>query len=274
MPPPRYPSDLSDEEWAILEPLLSSAEKRGRPPKWSQRHVADAVFYLLRSGCAWRMLPREYPPWQTVYYHFRKWRINGRLHQAHDRLREAVREAEGRNQDPSAAVIDSQVVKTTPVGGSARGYDGAKRLSGRKRHILVDTGGLVLAARVHGADLPDRDGGRLLLAEDLQRELPRMGLVWADGAYTGGFREWLEEERGWRMEVPRHPDRQLWRYGLEEKPRGFRVLPRRWVVERTFAWLGLSRRFSKDYERLTATAEAMIYGAMSRLMLRRLARAA
>ena len=274
MPPPRYPSDLSDEEWAILEPLLSSAEKRGRPPKWSQRHVADAVFYLLRSGCAWRMLPREYPPWQTLYYHFRKWRINGRLHQAHDRLREAVREAEGRNQDPSAAVIDSQVVKTTPVGGSARGYDGAKRLSGRKRHILVDTGGLVLAARVHGADLPERDGGRLLLAEDLQRELPRMGLVWADGAYTGGFREWLEEERGWRMEVPRHPDRQLWRYGLEEKPRGFRVLPRRWVVERTFAWLGLSRRFSKDYERLTATAEAMIYGAMSRLMLRRLARAA
>lgn len=274
MPPPLYPSDLSDDEWAILEPLLSSAEKRGRPPKWPLRRVADAVFYLLRSGCSWRMLPREYPPWQTVYYHFRKWRIDDRLRRAHNLLRAAVREAEGREQDPSAAVIDSQVVKTTPVGGPERGYDGAKRLAGRKRHLLVDTNGLVLAARVHGADLPDRDGGRRLLAEELQWELPRMELLWADGAYTSGFREWAQEERGWQVEVPHHRDRQLWRYGLEEKPRGFRVLPRRWVVERTFAWLGLSRRFSKDYERLPETAEAMIYGAMSRLMLRRLAQAA
>lgn len=185
-----------------------------------------------------------------------------------------MREAEGRDPDPSAAVIDSQVVKTTPVGGAECGYDGAKRLSGHKRHILVDTGGLVLAAHVHGADLHDRDGGQRLLAEDLQRELPRIELLWADGAYTGGFRRWAEQERGWRVEVPHHHDRQLWRYGLKEKPRGFLVLPRRWVVERTFAWLGLSRRFSKDYERLTETAEAMIYGAMSRLMLRRLARVA
>ena len=206
MPPPCYPSDLSDEEWANLEPLLSSAEKRGRPPKWPHRHVADAVFYLLRSGCSWRMLPREYPPWQTVYYHFRKWRIDGRLRRAHDPLREAVRESEGRDRAPSAAVIDSQVVKTTPVGGPERGYDGAKRLAGRKRHIVVDTGGLVLAAKVHGADLPDRDGGKRLL-EDGQ-ELPRMGLLWADGAYTGGFREWLRRRLGWRLEVPHHPDRQ------------------------------------------------------------------
>lgn len=271
MPPP-YPSDLSDEEWSVLEPLLASSEKRGRPPKWPLRRVVDAVFYLLRSGCAWRMLPREYPPWQTVYYHFRKWRLDGRLRRAHDWLREAVRESEGRERDPSASVIDSQVVKTTRVGGPGRGYDGAKRLAGRKRHVLVDTNGLLLAARVHGADLPDRDGGRLLV-EGLKQELPRMGLVWADGAYTSGFREWVEKERGWQVEVPHHRDRQLWRYGLAEKPRGFRVLPRRWVVERTFAWLGLSRRFSKDYERLPETAENMIYGAMSRIMLRRLARA-
>jgi putative transposase len=274
MPPPRYPSDLSDEEWAILEPLLGRAEKRGRPPKWPTRQVADGVFYLLRSGCSWRMLPREYPPWQTVYYHFRKWRLDGRLRRAHDRLRTAVREAEGRDRDPSAAVIDSQVVKTTPVGGPERGYDGAKRMSGRKRHILVDTGGLLLAARVHGADLPNRDGGSRLLNEALHRKLPRMELVWADGAYTSGFREWAQEERGWRVEVLHQRDRQLWRYGLEEKPRSFQVLPRRWVVERTFAWLGLSRRLSKDYERLPETGEAMIYGAMSRLMLRRLVYAA
>lgn len=271
---PPYPSDLSDEEWALLEPLLASHERRGRPPKWPARRVADAVFYLLRSGCAWRMLPREYPPWQTVYYHFRRWRLDGRLRRAHDALRAEVRAREGRARDPSAAVIDSQVVKTTRVGGPERGYDGAKRLAGRKRHILVDTNGLVLSARVHGADLPDRDGGLRLLAEGLGRELPRLELVWADGAYTGEFRRWAEQEQGWRVEVPYHRDRQLWRYGLEEKPRGFQVLPRRWVVERTFAWLSQVRRLSKDYERLPEVAEAMIYGAMSRLMLRRLARAA
>ena len=138
----------------------------------------------------------------------------------------------------------------------------------------MDTNGLVLAACVHGADLPDRDGGRRLLAESFGRELPRLKLVWADGAYTGEFRRWAEEEQGWRVEVPYHRDRQLWRYGLEEKPRGFRVLPRRWVVERTFAWLSQVRRLSKDYERLPEVAEAMIYGAMSRIMLRRLARTA
>jgi putative transposase len=134
--------------------------------------------------------------------------------------------------------------QATRVGGPERGYDGAKRLAGRKRHILVDTNGLVLAAKVHGADLPDRDGGRRLVSEELG--LPRLELLWADGAYTGGFREWLRRQFGWRLEVPHHPDRQLWRYGLEEKPRGFQLLPRRWVVERTFAWLGLSRRLSKE----------------------------
>ena len=267
-----YPSDLSDAEWSMLEPLPASSERRGRPPKWPARCVADAVFYLLRSGCAWRMLPREYPPWQTVYYHFSRWRRDGRLRQAHDRLRAAVREAEGRDRNPSGAVIDSQAVKGTGVGGPERGYDGAKRLFGRKRHMLVDTNGLVLGARVHAASLHDRDGAQGLLTDELKKEeLPRLGLIWADGAYTSEFRRWAEEERGWRVEVPHHRDRQLWRYGLEEKPRAFRVLPRRWVVERTFAWLGQARRLAKDYERLPETAVAMIYAAMSRIMLRRLA---
>jgi putative transposase len=162
-----YPSDLSDAEWALLEPLLASPERRGRPPKWSARRIADAVFYLLRSGCAWRMLPREYPPWQTVYYHyFRKWRRDGRLRQAHDRLRATVRESEGKDRDPSGAVLDSQVARTTGVGGPERGYDGAKRLAGRKRHLLVDTGGLVLGVHVHTASLHDRDGGRELLSDE------------------------------------------------------------------------------------------------------------
>lgn len=204
-----YPSDLTDEEWGLLGPLLASSEKRGRPPKWPARRVADAVFYLLRSGCAWRMLPREYPPWQTVYYHFGKWPRDGRLRRAHDRLRAAVRQAEGRERDPSGAVIDSQAVKGTGVGGPQRGYDGAKRLSGRKRHLLVDTGGLVLGARLHAASLHDRDGAQVLLSEELKEDLPRLELLWADGAYTRAFREWAEEERGWRVEVPRHRERQL-----------------------------------------------------------------
>jgi putative transposase len=276
MPEPRspYPSDLSDAEWSLLEPLLESPERRGRPPKWPARRVADAVFYLLRSGCAWRMLPKEYPPWQTVYYHFWKWRRDGRLRQAHDRLREVVREAEGRERDPSGAVIDSQAVKGTGVGGPERGYDGAKRLSGRKRHLLVDTGGLVLDASVHAASVHDREGAQKLLTDELKESLPRLELLWADGAYTGGFRRWAEEERGWQVKVPRHRARQLWRYGLEEKPRGFMVLPRRWVVERTFAWLSHARRLAKDYERLPENGVAMILWAMSRIMLRRLARVA
>ncbi|MDQ5819032.1 MAG: transposase, partial [Actinomycetota bacterium] len=165
------------------------------------------------------------------YYHFRKWRLDGRLRQAHNRLRTAVRETEGREREPSAAVINSQAVKGTGVGGPERGYDGAKRLSGRKRHLLVDSGGLVLGARVHAANLHDRDGAQGLLSDELKKELPRLELLWADGAYTSGFRRWAEEELGWRVEVPYHQDRQLWRYGLEEKPGGFRVLPRRWVVE-------------------------------------------
>jgi putative transposase len=260
-----YPSDLTDQEWKLLQPLLASPKRRGRPPKWPPRRVlADAVFYLLRSGCAWRMLPREHPPWQGRLLPLSQMAPRRTVAPRSPRAAASsgARVGRARPRSPSGAVIDSQALKGRGVGGPERGYDGAKRLSGRKHQLLVDTGGLVLGARVHAASVHDReDGGRRLLEEALAQKLPRLALVWADAAYTGRFRGWAHDERGWRVEeVPSHPDRQLWRYGLEEKPSGFQVLPsrRRWVVERTFAWLGQARRLAKYYERLPETAVAMI----------------
>ena len=266
-----YPSDLSDAEWALLAPLLPAPKPSGRPRRWSDRLIADAVFYVLRSGCAWRMLPDSFPPWSTVFSRFRRRRLDGTLRCAHDVLRALTRQQAGRTPDASAAIIDSQSAKTTGVGGPARGYDGGKRLKGRERHILVDVMSLLLAVCVHAADVQDRAGARLLVEATAPTELPSLGLVWADQGYTGALAAWLHDTRGWRLEVVRHTDRQLVRYGLTGPPaRAFRVLPRRWIVERTFAWLWHARRRSKDYERLPETSEAMIYGAMSRLMLRRL----
>ena len=267
----RYPTDLSDAEWAVLEPLLPPPAPRGRPLKWPRRLLVEAAFYLVRSGCAWRMLPRCFPPWPTVFTHFRRWRLDGTLRRMHDRLRALAREAEGRRPEPSAAIIDSQTARSTGVGGPARGYDAAKRTAGRKRHILVDAAGLVLLAHVHAADLHDRLGAQALVGRAGPGELPRLELVWGDGAYAGTFARWLEAERGWRVEVPKHRKRHLWRYGLEERPKGFQVIPRRWVIERTFAWLSRSRRLARDYERLPETGEAVIHAAMSRIMLRRIA---
>lgn len=241
-----YPTDLSDAEWAVLEPLLPAPARTGRPLKWPRRLMVEAIFYLVRSGCAWRMLPRHFPPWPTVYSQFARWRRDGTVRRMHDRLRALAREAEGRAAEPSAAIVDSQTVRATGVGGAERGYDPAKRVAGRKRHLLVDAGGLVLLAHVHAADVPDRLGARRLVGTAPATALSRLELVWADGAYTGPFARWLAAERGWRVEIPRHRQRQAWRYGLEEKPKGFHVIPRRWVVERTFAWLSRSRRLARD----------------------------
>jgi putative transposase len=233
--------------------------------------MAEAIFYLVRSGCAWRMLPREFPPWRSVYSQFARWRRDGTLRRTHDGLRALAREAAGRDAEPSAAIVDSQTARSTGVGGPERGYDGAKRAAGRKRHVLVDTLGLVLLVHMHAADLQDRFGAQALVTRTAASDLPRLELVWGDGAYAGAFARWLGAERGWHLEVPRHRGRHLWRYGLEEKPRGFQVLARRWVVERTFAWLSRSRRLARDYERLPETGVAMVHAAMTRLMLRRVA---
>ncbi|GAA4944361.1 IS5 family transposase [Streptomyces caelestis] len=256
---------MSDAEWAAVRDLLPVpgwlAGRGGRPEGYCHRQMIDAIRYLVDNGIKWRAMPCDFPPWPRVYAFFARWRDVGLVAELHDRLRKAVREAEGRGAEPSAAVIDSQSVKAdATVALTSRGFDAGKKINGRKRHLLTDTLGLLLAVLVTPASTTDRDGARLLLPAARDR-FAGLARVWADGGYTGHLVDWSATQLGVDLDIVRRSD----------DMHGFRVLPRRWVVERSFAWCLRSRRLVRDYERRTDTSEAVILWSMTMLMSRRLA---
>lgn len=255
-----YQTDLSDAQWAIIKPMLPPISKRGRPPT-DRRLVVNAILYIVKGGIPWRLLPQGFPPWKTVHSIFRKWTLNHTWESINARLRARAREGAGKRSRPTAAILDSQSIKSDGHGGEV-GYDAAKKIKGRKRHLLVDTLGLVLGVLVTAAHVPEREGAQNLLGRVLDW-FTWLRRLWVDGGYSGPeFAQWV---RGLRPKLAVEVVKR------SAKAAGFSILPRRWIVERTFGWLMRHRRLARDYERTETSAEAWIYIAMIRIQLRRLA---
>jgi putative transposase len=256
----KYDTDLTDAQWAYLQPMLPKLSKRGRPPK-DRRGIIDAILYLVKCGCPWRYLPADFPNWKTVYHVFHQWIANNQWAVIHDTLRVLVRRSHDKRSRPTAAILDSQSVKSAGHGGAV-GYDAAKQIKGRKRHLLVDTLGLVLGVALTPANVTEREGAQLLLAR-VRGWFTWLRILWVDGGYTGeAFAQWVKRLRPkLAVEVVKRSD----------DTKGFKILPRRWVVERTFGWLMRHRRLVRDYETTESSAEAWIRIAMIRIQLRRLA---
>jgi putative transposase len=261
-----YPSDTSDAEWQVLAPLVpvggTQPGRGGRPVTYPRRDVVDAIRYLVRTGCQWDALPADLPPWPLVRHYFTVWTRDGTLNRLHNALREQVRQAEGRNREPSAALVDSQSLRgAETVPAASRGYDAGKNVNGRKRHIVTDTCGLLLAVLVTGAGVQDRDAGYTLMWI-IRTVFPAVRLVWADSGYAGQLVGWTAAKLGLSVQIVRKLAGQA----------GFVVLHRRWCVERTFSWINRCRRTVRDYERLPAHHAAVVQWAMVIVMTRRLAR--
>ncbi len=256
--PTSYPTDLTDAEWELIKGDVLARSHIGSPRTVCMRCVLNGLFYLDKTGCQWEMIPHDFPHHSTIYYHFRKWQENGTWERINDRLRRQLRTLEKRDAEPSAAVVDSQSVKTTKVGGDV-GFDADKKVNGRKRHIAVDTLGLLLVVVVTAASFPEAKSAPLL-GPKLQEKSTRLKKIWADGGYKEQFIEWFLKTCQVIVEIVKR----------REGAVGFEVQPKRWIVERTFAWLYCFRRLSKDYEYYTTTSESMVYLASIRLMLKRL----
>ena len=258
----RYASDTTDEEWAVIAPHMPCKNRRGRPRVTAMRALVNSIFFIAQSGCQWRLLPKEFPPYTTVQRYFYRWRDDGTWQKINHHLVMMAREADGREASPTAGVIDSQSVKTTEAGGP-RGFDAGKKIKGRKRHLLTDTAGFLIAGIVHEASVQDRDGAPALL-QLIRSAYPWLRHVFADGGYAGPkLKKALASIGRWTIEIVKRSD----------AAKGFKLLPRRWVVERTIAWLNRNRRLAKDFEATIASAEAWLMIASVKLLSRRLARA-